>query len=54
MAAATAQHAAPTRALTANTAVALVVTDGKLFASFKVQITNTSGSLRQRSRISRR
>jgi hypothetical protein len=35
---------APTQALTANTAAALVVTDGKPYASFKVQVTNTSGS----------
>ena len=34
----------PTVALVANTANALIVTDGKPFASFKVQVTNTSGT----------
>jgi len=33
----------PTVALVAATPNALIVTDGKPFASFKVQITNTSG-----------
>lgn len=35
---------APTQAIVANTAEVLKVTDGVPFASFKVQITNTSGT----------
>jgi hypothetical protein len=36
--------AAPTQALTASTPAALVVTDGKPFASFKIEVTNTGAS----------
>jgi hypothetical protein len=35
---------APTQALTANTAAAFVETDGKPYATFKVQVTNTGAS----------
>ena len=35
---------APTQALTANTAAALVVNDGKPFGSFKVEVTNSGAS----------
>jgi hypothetical protein len=42
---------APTQALTANTPAALVVNDGKPFAAFKVEVTNTGASAATLSNI---